>query len=163
MSVYMNFLICCFDESKKSRPQPEHETPRMTTQTFRPVFTHETTVDKISATHVNTASLGRWASFPSHTYHVRNGPARIRDDVRTRDFQHEFDLRIEEENELDPREGRKLKLRETILLRLKRVSRTTSLELRNKMMAGGHRSSIGAGRSLEYPELEVLPGEGAMR
>ena len=46
------------------------------------------------------------------------------------------------------------------LHRWKRLYLTKSSELRGYMIAGGHRSSVSAGKPVEYPELETLPGEG---
>ncbi|KAK5086084.1 hypothetical protein LTR70_007319 [Exophiala xenobiotica] len=46
------------------------------------------------------------------------------------------------------------------LNRWRRVYRTKSSQWRGHLLAGGHRSSIFPGQSVEYPELESLPGEG---
>ena len=46
--------------------------------------------------------------------------------------------------------------------RLKRFYRNTSSELRQRQMTSGQRSSIAIADRVEYPELELLPGEGLM-
>ncbi|KAJ9650532.1 hypothetical protein H2198_010167 [Neophaeococcomyces mojaviensis] len=142
---------------------PAYQPQQTTTQTFRPVFTQQAPLDPTAASVASVTLLGKWASFPFHTRHERNGPAGISDGVRARDFQQEQIQRVKFEQEPDPKEGGQGKRKQTVLLKLKRFSRSTSMEWRNGVMARGHRSSVSAGRSVEYPELEMLPGERVMR
>ena len=52
--------------------------------------------------------------------------------------------------------------RASFIHRLKRFYRNTSSELRQRQMTSGQRSSIAIADRVEYPELELLPGEGLM-
>ena len=52
--------------------------------------------------------------------------------------------------------------RPSILHALKRLYRNSNSELRQRRMTSGQRSSIAIADRVEYPELELLPGEGLM-
>jgi hypothetical protein len=53
--------------------------------------------------------------------------------------------------------------RKGLVGRWKRLYRSSSSELRKYANARGHRSSFSVGDTPEYPELEILPGEGLFR
>ncbi|KAK5090987.1 hypothetical protein LTR05_001166 [Lithohypha guttulata] len=146
--------------------------------------------------------LGIWASFPSHQYWTRNGPASEQDDVYVRDFGEESSehkvsdipntpilnrrtstgalfamqstlrmLSIRSKR-LDRKRTKSMSFPTDVsdrfrksskilfLNRWRRLYRTKSTEWQGYMTDKGYRSNISASRSVEFPELKTLPGEG---
>ncbi|KAF2117991.1 hypothetical protein BDV96DRAFT_611560 [Lophiotrema nucula] len=126
-------------------------------------------------------SVGAWGRYPSHTREERTGSAGKADDVQPRDFALEKAIQFArgDDEEIDPMVrvqtpplpgGKKRKKRtgsaritkshsmtfgKTFLKNYARIFRSQSTEFRRH--GHGHRSSITAGGTLQYPELEILP------
>jgi hypothetical protein len=125
-------------------------------------------------------TVGAWGCYPSHSRLSRTESAGHLDNVTTRDFALEAALRFARgDDDIDPTErpesphmgstkrkrkigstGRMAKshsmtFSKTFLKNYTKIFRSQSTEFRAH--GHGHRSSIAAGGTLEYPELEILP------
>jgi hypothetical protein len=127
----------------------------------------------------SAATVGAWGRYPSHTRLDRTSSASQLDSVQTRDFALEAAIKFAQgEEDIEPTMrpesptigGKKRKKKigsgrmakshsmtfgKTFLKNYAKIFRSQSTEFQRH--GQGHRSSITAGGTLEYPELEILP------
>lgn len=166
--------------------QKKHSPPNVTAASETSP-TPEIRINSSSHTTPTKERLGIWASFPMKEFAKRNGPASELDRIVVRDFCGSGSRNIDNtwvtpEQPISPAEDlspwsnkhksrnladedrylrRVHKPRRVLFLhRWRRFYRTRSSEWHGYRTTGGHRSSVSAGQSAEFPELESLPGEG---
>lgn len=109
-------------------------------------------------------SLAAWSRYPSHTREQRTGSAGAVDNVIIRDFAMDVNPAELTDSGEDGKPAqtskKKRKARTTVfgknfLRNYVRLFGSQSAEFR--MHGHGHRTSVAAGGTLEYPELELLP------
>lgn len=158
--------------------EPRHSAmePKQRKKSILDLRRHFATTPSTSADAAGTPFkelMSIWSRFPSHTRAARNRSAGIGDDVLAHDFVDIGPLGKTEGKSPAFGKGKKKGMtvreplsrdsarngRRGILGKWKRIYRSSSTDLRKYALNYGHRSSISVGGTLEYPELECLPGE----
>jgi len=109
----------------------------------------------IGPTTPSRKQYSAWARFPSEDREERNASAGISDNVLTRDFATPTSSPgLVVGTEASPKKKKRGSALKHKLADLPSVFKGRSFRMRST----GHRSSVAPGGTLEYPELEILPG-----